>query len=181
MQLPILREVKHSQQASPFLWLWPQDRHRPVTFVLASKRNSPSPDRYTLHSDFDGSPKKGLTIGFSREDCKSVSIFSQTANPGPGNYNLHRENVKDMTMSPKLKFPSLWSSSIAPGPGACTSLFIQTKQKRSTRTELASSPNTVLKTASRFPPRVLRSKIKSRTLLAQEPITLTYPQPASRF
>ena len=37
------------------------------------------------------SPKKGITMGHSRDDCKSISIFNQTAYPGPGNYNIHRE------------------------------------------------------------------------------------------
>ena len=64
----------------------------------------------------------GVTIGHGREDCKSVSIFtqSQSKNPGPGQYNLTRdkENVKDLTISQKLKFPSLWAESFAPGPGA---------------------------------------------------------------
>ena len=79
-----------------------------------------------MASNFSSSPKKGLTIGQGREECKSISIFNQTANPGPGNYNIRndKENIKNMTMSSKLKFPSLWSDSIAPGPGKCNSYFI---------------------------------------------------------
>ena len=119
MQLSFLLEAKYSQQKSTLLRLWQQNWYCPVNISLFRKRNSPSPDRYTIGSDFEGSPKKGLTIGFSREDCKSISIFNQNDNPGPGNYNIHRENVKDMTMSSKFKFPSLWANSIAPGPGTC--------------------------------------------------------------
>jgi hypothetical protein len=59
--------------------------------LLFSKNNSPSPDKYHLPSDFNKNPKQGLTIGHGREDCKSVSIFNYTNNPGPGNYNLHRD------------------------------------------------------------------------------------------
>jgi hypothetical protein len=76
-----------------------------------------------MGSEFAKGSKSGLTIGHGREDCKSISIFTQSKNPGPGEYNLQREkeNIKDVTMSPKLKFPSLWSSNNAPGPGACKS------------------------------------------------------------
>lgn len=89
----------------------------------------PSPDKYTLGSDFQKSPKSGITIGHGRDDCKSVSIFNQSHVPGPGEYNLHRdkENIKNMTMGSKLKFPSIWADSIAPGPGKCKDWPIQTR------------------------------------------------------
>lgn len=89
----------------------------------------PSPDKYTLSSDFQKSPKSGITIGPGRDDCKSVSIFNQSHNPGPGEYNLQRdkENIKNMTIGSKLKFPSIWADSIAPGPGKCIPLLIQIK------------------------------------------------------
>lgn len=38
-------------------------------------------------SDFDKSPKKGLSFGLSRENIKAVSIFDQNKNPGPGKYD----------------------------------------------------------------------------------------------
>lgn len=39
--------------------------------------------------------------------------------PAPGVYNLlkDKDNIKNVTMSPKLAFPPLWSESTAPGPG----------------------------------------------------------------
>ena len=118
-QCIFLSKIEFSQQKGTLLRLWLQNWYHSVFLSLQRKRNSPSPDRYTLTSDFQQSPKKGLTIGHSREDCKSISIFNQNNHPGPGNYNLDKQNVKDVTMSPKLKFPSLWSSSFAPGPGKC--------------------------------------------------------------
>ena len=86
-----------------------------------------------MTSDFSGSPKKGLTMGHSREECKSISIFNQTHNPGPGNYNIlnGKENSKNVTMSQKLKFPSLWNESISPGPGRCNFSPSQMPSKRS--------------------------------------------------
>jgi hypothetical protein len=82
----------------------------------------PSPDKYTLASDFKKSPKQGFSLAHGRADCKSVSIFNQTHNPGPGEYNLHgKENLKSQTMGGKLSFPSLWADSVAPGPGTCNS------------------------------------------------------------
>lgn len=49
-------------------------------------------------------------MGLSRENCHSISIFNQTNNPGPGQYQLQhdKENIKNITISPKLKFPKLW-------------------------------------------------------------------------
>ena len=120
----------HSQQTRSLLRLRPESRHRTVLFLLVSNRNSPSPDRYNISSDFEKSPKKGLTMGHSREECKSISIFNHSAYPGPGNYNVHKDEHKDVTMSSKLSFPNLWSSSIAPGPGKCMHLVIKTTLRR---------------------------------------------------
>lgn len=148
-----------------------------------SNNNSPSPDKYSLTSDFAKSPKKGLTIGHSREDCKSISIFNQTAstNPGPGNYNLRndKENIKNMTMSPKLKFPSLWAESISPGPGKCIFSTIQTKSKRLTQTGPASSPNTSPKTVLESTRRVLKRRTRDPSSLVLEPTTPTFHRPAN--
>jgi hypothetical protein len=59
---------------------------------------------------FSKSPKKGITMGHGRADCSSISIFSKSHVPGPGEYDLQKdkENIKDMTMSCKLKYPPLW-------------------------------------------------------------------------
>lgn len=85
-----------------------------------------------MGSDFSRNPKLGLSIGKGREDCKSVSIFHQHTNPGPGEYNLQKEgeNIKNMTMSQKLTFPSVWSASISPGPGACSYWLMQMMWRR---------------------------------------------------
>ena len=90
-------------------------------------KQSPSPDKYSLSSEFQPSPKHGITIGHGREDCKSVSIFNQTLNPGPGEYDLRKdkENIKNLTIGSKLKFPSLWAESFSPGPGKCNYFSIQ--------------------------------------------------------
>lgn len=60
-------------------------------------------------------------MGLSRENCASISIFNRSNYPGPGQYQPHqdKENLKNVTISPKLKLPKLWPDSITPGPGSC--------------------------------------------------------------
>lgn len=48
--------------------------------------NNPSPDKYGKQSDFEVSPKKGISIGLGRESCKNVSIFTNTKYPAPTDY-----------------------------------------------------------------------------------------------
>ena len=99
-------------------------------------------------------------MGHSREDCKSISIFNQTTNPAPGNYNPFREVNKSVTMSPKLKFPSLWNASQAPGPGACTLLMTQMNTKRLIRRVRACYQSTRVKMDSRSILLVRKSRTK---------------------
>lgn len=94
--------------------------------MLVSKSFSPSPDKYSLASEFAKAPKQGLSMGLSRDNCSSVTYFNKSNYPGVGQYTLikDKENIKNMTISPKLKFPKLWPESIAPGPGACIAFLI---------------------------------------------------------
>lgn len=64
-----------------------------------------------------------------------------------------------MTMSPKLKFPSLWESSIAPGPGTCKCLLIQMVLKLLIRMDIVWLQNINLRTASKFILRVPVNKM----------------------
>ncbi len=52
--------------------------------TLFSNSISPSPEKYNLQSEFTKNPKRGASIGLSRENCSSVSIFPKSKNPGPG-------------------------------------------------------------------------------------------------
>lgn len=54
---------------------------------LGPLNTNPSPDKYEKSSDFEKSPKKGISFGISREDFKSLSIFRQVEGPGPCDYN----------------------------------------------------------------------------------------------
>lgn len=122
-----------------------------------------------MKSDFEKSPKKGVTMGHSREECKSVSIFNQTSNPAPGNYNPFRDSNKNITMSPKLKFPSLWNGSNAPGPGSCTHHPTQTSLRKLTQRGPVFCQSTRAKTALRSTLLVLKSRTRLEPVWAQVP------------
>ena len=89
-------------------------------FRLLRIQPTPSPDRYVHPSDFDLSPKKGLSFGAGREDVKFVSIFTKNNNPAPADYNNTKEfPTKEYSMRKKISFPDLFQNSKAPGPGSC--------------------------------------------------------------
>ena len=113
---------------------------------------SPSPDRYEKRSEFENSPKKGITISVGREDCKNVSIFNTSKYPAPTDYNVvDKENSPGYSIRPKVKLPSMFPDIRTPGPGHCT-YFLNPKTSASTSTsrELLSTPSTSPTFVSRF-------------------------------
>lgn len=85
---------------------------------ISPKVFSPSPDCYEKHSDFEKSPKKGLTFGISRDNFKAVSMFYESKNPGPGEYNnTMKEGSKSYAMRGRDGFPTIFKSTHNPGPG----------------------------------------------------------------
>ena len=94
-------------------------------FLFIIIGNSPSPDAYSLPSDFTPSTKKGFQFGISREAYAKVYTEAatpiSTISPGPGAYNV----LKDPgSLSPKysmrLKTANPEANTtikIVPGPG----------------------------------------------------------------
>lgn len=75
---------------------------------IGNKAFSPSPDKYDKPSDFDKSPKKGISFGVSREDYKAISMFYSSKNPGPSDYeNSFKLPSKSFQIRGRDGFPKI--------------------------------------------------------------------------
>lgn len=113
------------------------------------RQSIPSPDHYESKSNFDLSPKKGLSIGLGRDDCKNVSIFNTSKYPSPSHYVTNQENKENScvySIRAKVKLPELFPDGKTPGPGQCNIQLICLDSNDLIDTKNGSSFNSKYKT-----------------------------------